>query len=607
MSTWMKNLRTDLENKEVVILHGNVRDKYINPSNGAVYGNLTELLQYLSRDLPIEFTRSVFYDIVGNERQSRESSPRESRPVESDPELGGTSPTASSQQNTPPTRVMAKWERDLSSRKESCFATIYYLDKLIPYKASYQSDEREILLRLEKLIENITPNNRLVMVALQETMVPVELTTNAPKVSLLQIPAPDKEDRQKYLAHRMGDSYEHVELVANLTDGLFMRDLDNLIQNLNESRDVSSQEIRRRINKYRIGEQADYWGSLDLKKLSAAQRWFVEKEGVKGQDDAVRKVVQVMTLARAGLSGMASGTPSKPKGILFFAGPTGVGKTFLAKKLAKFLFDSEEAFIRFDMSEFKEEHTESKLIGSPPGYVGYERGGLLTGAVRERPFSVILFDEIEKAHPKILDIFLQILDDGRLTDSRGQTVFFTETVIIFTSNIGTRTRDSQGKEINEREALDVIISKDSLDESRRRQRIHEHFTSAARNFFMFEISRPELLNRIGDNIVPFNFIDNVEMQREIVASHFARIQREFQDQFRLVGHTLEFADSASALIVIKHTETIASFGGRGITNAIQDEMMKPLSIEVLRAELNRLQGVKFRVFASNNHIEVKPA
>jgi ATP-dependent Clp protease ATP-binding subunit ClpA len=318
---------------------------------------------------------------------------------------------------------------------------------------------------------------------------------------------------------------------------------------------------------------------------------------VKGQDEAIQKVAEMLFIARSGLAGVASGTESKPKGVLFFAGPTGVGKTFAAKKLAKFLFDTEEAFLRLDMSEFKEEHTVSKLIGSPPGYVGYEKGGMLTNAIREKPFSVVLFDEIEKAHPKIMDIFLQILDEGRLTDSRGQTVFFTETVIIFTSNLGTRTTDSRGVALAERADLDAIISDSSLTVDEKKQRVREHFTKSVERFFMFEISRPELLNRIGDNIVPFNYIHTPEVQQTIVSSHFKRITSDFEDRYRAARHHLVFDASVSAWIVAKYGERIAMFGGRGITHAIHSEVITLLASGVLRAEHQQRLGVTFRVRA----------
>jgi ATP-dependent Clp protease ATP-binding subunit ClpA len=605
MSKWMHNFITALEHKEVIILFGNVRDKYINIENKTVYSNLTDLLQNLAREHPLSFSRNIFYDVLGKERISSLNQTNKT-PNKSD-DLSATSPPPVSAQKAEAPTILARWIRELSATRDNTLATIFYLDKLVSFKQSGLSpDERDILLYLEKIIENITPNNRLIMVTLQDTMIPTELYTNSPKVTLIPISIPDKEDRLAYLQHKLNKENPNIDIVANLTDGLFLKDLDNIVKTLEQNNNMGTAEIRVIINKYRIGEQQDYWGSLDIEKLNTASKWFIEEEGVKGQDDAVRKVVEIMTLARAGLSGMASGTLSKPKGVLFFAGPTGVGKTFIAKKLAKFLFSSEEAFVRFDMSEFKEEHTVSKLIGSPPGYVGYERGGILTGAVREKPFSVVLFDEIEKAHPKIMDIFLQILDEGRLTDSRGQTIFFSETVIVFTSNIGTRTQDAQGNSIEdkERNKIDLIIKDEKLSSEKRQELIHQHFTGAVSDFFMFEISRPELLNRIGDNIIPFNYIDNSEMQRKIIHSHLSRIKSDFEEKFKNLGYKLEFSDSINDYFINKYSKVISNFGGRAITNAIEDETMKPLAKGLLRAEYNGLKNLTFKIKDENGKILV---
>ncbi|MCS7305549.1 MAG: AAA family ATPase [Thermoguttaceae bacterium] len=310
-------------------------------------------------------------------------------------------------------------------------------------------------------------------------------------------------------------------------------------------------------------------------------------------------------MARAGLSGIASGTSSKPRGVLFFAGPTGVGKTYLAKKLAKFLFGTEEAFIRFDMSEFKEEHTVSKLIGSPPGYVGYEQGGALTNAVRTRPFSVILFDEVEKAHPKIMDIFLQILDDGRLTDSRGQTVFFTETVIIFTSNLGTRTHNTHGYPIAERAELEEILQNTSMDEEQIAQQIREHFVRSVVQFFVYEISRPELLNRIGNNIVPFNYIHTHDAQRLIVGSHLRRIQRDFEDRFRAEGFRLQISPELADWFVERFGREMAQYGGRGITNALDKELVPLLARAVLQAEYHGWKNHHFTIQIDQDRLQLQ--
>jgi ATP-dependent Clp protease ATP-binding subunit ClpB len=306
-------------------------------------------------------------------------------------------------------------------------------------------------------------------------------------------------------------------------------------------------------------------------------------------------VIDLLCLARAGLTGVASGTAAKPKGALFFAGPTGVGKTFLAKKLAKFLFGTEDAFLRYDMSEFKEDHTVSKLIGSPPGYVGFERGGMLTNAVRERPFSVILFDEIEKAHPRILDIFLQILDEGRLTDSRGQTVFFTESLLVFTSNIGARSTDSQGRPSPEHDALAEIEADPDLDEEGKQQATREHFVRCVERYFLEEISRPELLNRIGNHIIAFHHIRSRAVQEGIIGSHLRRIAEDFADRYREGSHRVEFADGLPERIAERHSAQIAAFGGRGLTNVLEGLLMVPLAQAVLRAEHRGEKGLCFSV------------
>ncbi|MCS6956051.1 MAG: AAA family ATPase, partial [Candidatus Calescibacterium sp.] len=361
--------------------------------------------------------------------------------------------------------LLTRWlQNNIKDISKRTIFVINYIDKLTPYspRGIYPKDKEILITLIQKIIENITPNNRLIMVALQDTMIPIDYYTNSPKVSIMEIPMPDKTERRAYFSNHLHQMQaEYLEFISNISSGLYVRDLDNILRDIIRESGVppnyTYSMLRKIINRYRIGTEEDPWANLPLTNppkglIDSAENWF--KERVIAQDFAVNEVIKAIKKARAGVVGLASGQSSKPKAVFFFAGPTGTGKTFLAKKLAEYLFDSEDAFIRFDMSEFKEEHTVSKLIGSPPGYVGYEEGGQLTKAVKNRPFSVILFDEVEKAHPKIMDIFLQILDDGRLTDSRGQIVFFTECVIIFTSNIGTRTHDNRGNPISERDELE---------------------------------------------------------------------------------------------------------------------------------------------------------
>ncbi len=628
MSVWMKNTRSSLGTRSVLILHGNVRDKYINPDNGTVYDNLTPLLTEIAGSLSISFSQIVFYDMADGERGKVSSERQETRQrkISGDPELDGEL----SQNNTAqealesrgrrkkrtPAQFLVEWREPLSRTDENSFVVIFYLDRIISYKESYTNGENDILIGLEKLIENITPNNRLVLVAIRDTLVPIELYTNSPKTSVQSISMPDGRDREDYLKHRLGD-HVYLKKMADLTDGLFLRDMDNIILAVADNPNISEPDLNRLINKYRVGEQEDYFGALDIEKILNAQYWFEEEEGVKNQSQAITKVRDMMVLARSGLSGLASGTPAKPKGILFFSGPTGVGKTMVAKKLAKFIFGKEESFLRFDMSEFKEEHTVSKLIGSPPGYVGFEQGGMLTNSVRERPFSVILFDEIEKAHPKIMDIFLQILDEGRLTDSRGQTVMFTETVIIFTSNLGTRSQDKPasllkggqdlGDMMEHKGAMDYlrnIMDDPQLNNEEKAERLRDHFIRAVESFFTYEISRPELLNRIGNNIVPFNYINTQEAQNEMFISHFRRIEERFRDIKRSDGHDLVFDDAVASWMVSRHGEKVTMLGGRGITNAIEDDLIIRLAYYVLEAEYHRQGQIKFCVQIPDGEIDI---
>lgn len=613
MSTWQKNLRAALETKEVILLHGNVRDWYMD-ENKLVHYNLTEILQGIvsAPNFPLHFTRSLYYDIsqrekrIGDAGLERAQSPRNSE--------FGSAPSA--QKGAPqiePVRLLAKWADELK-HSTNTLAILYYLDKLISYQSHYNETESESLFWLEKIIENIAPTNRLILVALQDSQVPTEVYTFAPKVQLVGVPMPDQQDRFSYLSARLsqGRGKDYRKLISDLTDGLYLVDLENIIKSLPQNLPGEG-ELRRLINKYRIGEQQDFWGAITLDALKRAFSTFINDEeyGVKGQNQAVQRVVDVITVAKAGLAGIASDSTAKPKGILVFVGPSGVGKTFLAKKLARFLFSSEEAFLRYDMSEFKEEHTISKLIGSPPGYVGYEQGGKLTNDVRQRPFSVILFDEIEKAHPKIMDIFLQILDDGRLTDSRGQTVFFSEAVIIFTSNIGTRTHDSRGQAVTERFDLEKLVNK--LEEAERKgqpldaiqKEISMHFTQAANHFFADEISRPELLNRIGNNIVPFNYISQLDVQKEIVDGHLRKVASRYTEQFHDRKLRVVFEESVAENMVEMYHEQIAEFGGRAITNIIQDSIMPLLARRTLGAvEKNSDSPVTFHVRVGSAGVEI---
>ena len=280
-------------------------------------------------------------------------------------------------------------------------------------------------------------------------------------------------------------------------------------------------------------------------------------ERVKGQAAALRAVATAVRRSRAGLS-----DPKRPTGVFLFVGPTGVGKTELAKALAELLFDDEQQLVRIDMSEYMEKHAVSRLIGAPPGYVGYEEGGQLTEAVRRRPYSVVLFDEIEKAHPDVFNLLLQAMDDGRLTDGQGRTVDFRNTVLIMTSNVGSQ-----------RMAED-LASTDA-------ERDHEMQAALKAQF------RPEFLNRI-DAIVPFHRL-GLEQVREIALVQVKLLQARLAE--RKVA--LELTPQALALLAEQGFDP--AYGARPLKRVIQEQLADPLAMELLDGKLREGQSVKAEV------------
>jgi ATP-dependent Clp protease ATP-binding subunit ClpB len=267
---------------------------------------------------------------------------------------------------------------------------------------------------------------------------------------------------------------------------------------------------------------------------------------VVGQDEAVHAVANAVRRSRAGMQ-----DPNRPIGSFIFLGPTGVGKTETARALAEFLFDDEHSMVRIDMSEYMEKHAVARLIGAPPGYVGYEEGGQLTEAVRRRPYSVILFDEVEKAHPDVFNILLQILDDGRLTDSQGRTVDFRNTVIIMTSNIGSMY------------ILEHAASDWALVETQVTQAMRSHF-------------KPEFLNRV-DDIIIFRPLGTEQIEH-IVGLQLQRFEKLLADR----KLSLEMTPGARRLLAEEGYDP--AFGARPLKRAIQRLIQNPLALQILEGK-----------------------
>jgi ATP-dependent Clp protease ATP-binding subunit ClpB len=323
--------------------------------------------------------------------------------------------------------------------------------------------------------------------------------------------------------------------------------------------------LRNKVTEDEIAEIVARWTGIPVDKMMEGEKdkllqmeSIIQKRLV-GQDKAVKVIADAVRRSRAGLS-----DPDRPDGSFLFMGPTGVGKTELTKALADFLFDTEQAIVRIDMSEFMEKHSVSRLIGAPPGYVGYEQGGVLTEAVRRKPYSIILLDEVEKAHPDVFNVLLQVLDDGRLTDGQGRTVDFKNTVIVMTSNLGSHL-------IQENPGKDMSVELTQL--------VGEHF-------------RPEFVNRI-DEIVTFNSLgkdqiaDIAKIQLEILSSRMADLDLK-----------LDLNDAAMQMIIDKGYDP--AFGARPLKRTIQQLLENPLSQKILAGDF--LPGAHINAGVTNGEI-----
>jgi ATP-dependent Clp protease ATP-binding subunit ClpB len=307
--------------------------------------------------------------------------------------------------------------------------------------------------------------------------------------------------------------------------------------------------VKEEVDEEDIAEVVGKWTGIPVSRLLEGEvEKLIHMEArlrarVVGQDEAVRAVSEAVRRARAGLQ-----DPNRPLGSFLFLGPTGVGKTELARALAWFLFDDERAMVRIDMSEYMEKHSTSRMIGAPPGYVGYDEGGALTEAVRRRPYSVVLFDEVEKAHPDVLNVLLQLLDDGRLTDGQGRTVDFRNAIVIMTSNLGSEAI----REMADKERAIMVAEVN--------RQLRAHF-------------RPELLNRI-DDIVIFHALD-LERIQQIVRIQLEKLTAMVAQR----GLTLELTDRA--VLALAKEGFDPAFGARPLKRAIQKEVQNPLAMKLL--------------------------
>ncbi len=587
-------LKREIGIKRCIIIDGNVGDVYQNEK-----GQILDLKNYLKQILTgMEYDSVVCWDkIDGTKDDIGNLELVDEIQVSGDSYLDDGELSELMEDSTNPSNNNGNTQIDTTDVKEMLNIVMKNLlnkNKKVAFILNWADfmfsgtqlppDEREELTILGKAVREKMPDysstdvneSTVILITNKLAMFPISFYQNNPEVSTLTLPKPDREEREAMLRKiaisfnvitDKGKDLMECEKINEYID--MLNDFTNreIIQLARLSRKEEKMTFDKLFLLFKYGEKDNPWEKLayaEVKKIKENLR-----ERVIGQDEAIEKIEKVVVKAYMGMTGLhKTSSRSMPKGVLFFVGPTGVGKTELSKALAKFLFGDEDACIRFDMSEYAQENSDQKLIGAPPGYVGYEEGGQLTNAIKEKPFSVILFDEIEKAakpNPRILDIFLQILEDGRLTDSKGETVYFSESVIIFTSNLGASE-----------------VKSDSNNPA-------AEFIDKVKNYFNNELKRPELLGRIGyGNIVPFNFIKDDEFRLKIAQSKLKPIKKGIEEKYHM---NLIFDDELSFInYVIGDADK--SKGGRDILNAINDKLLDDLAMWLFqnKEDLRELRG-----------------
>jgi ATP-dependent Clp protease ATP-binding subunit ClpB len=404
--------------------------------------------------------------------------------------------------------------------------------------------------RLEKLVEELAD--------LKEKSAQLTTRWQNEKEMITSLRQVKKQIEETNLEIEQAERVADLEKVARLRYGT-LRDLETKLLDAEKklkSIQANGALLKEEVDAEEIASVVAKWTGIPVSRLveGETQKLLHMEERlhdrVIGQDEAIQVVSNAVRRARAGLQ-----DPNRPIGSFIFIGPTGVGKTELARALAEFLFDDEHAMIRIDMSEYQEKHSVSRLIGAPPGYVGYEEGGQLTEAVRRRPYSVVLLDEIEKAHPEVFNTLLQLLDDGRLTDGQGRTVNFTNTVVIMTSNLGNQLWD-RGSKVTREEIVQVFQA---------------HF-------------RPEFLNRV-DELVVFHPLTK-ENIRQIVDIQLMRLETLVREK----GYILDVTTSARNFLA--EAGYNPTFGARPLKRAIQRELQDPLALKLLNGEFTEGDTIK---------------
>lgn len=580
---WHRELEIFSRIKPLIILEGNVYDSYRMPiecdmAKGSIL-RLTDYLHYYYKNAGYE--NIIFYDSMQGFHNTCESGY-----TERFSELVGENNLNAPFRNNGNNCAAALIRTAVSQSKQ---ATVVIMDFASRYIVSpdnlNQSEVESFTLLLKAAMESHDvkttdgmKKNLIVMITNKVNDIPAWFYLNNPNEKTISLQTPSKEERELMIKGDMFASFfdraiynteteyfsEHLDELEKiqdrfvaLTDGFSFTELNGL-RRLCKNERFTIRNMCDVIDLYKYGIKENPWKNLNISELKNAEADF--RKRVKGQDFAISKTLDVIKRAVTGMSGIQSSSHTRPKGVLFFADPTGTGKTETAKTLAEKLFGDESCCKRFDMSEYGQSHSDQKLLGAPPGYVGYEAGGQLTNAVKENPFSILLFDEIEKAHPSILDKFLQILEDGRMTDGQGNTVYFSECIIIFTSNLGIYTRDENG------------VRHANVDPDMSYDEVRKNVRKGIEEYFKTELGRPEILNRIGENIVVYDYI-RPDVAKQILDAQLEKIIKNL-----LADKQIRITVSQNAYSTLfENALNNLDNGGRGIGNIVENLFINPLS------------------------------